>query len=238
MKEKILSFLKTNTKLNGVQDSYLLGVAELYSKTITDETQIATTFTDGVVDLLKFNAGLLQTEGDKRATEAAKTALKNYQKEHGLNEDSTPIKKETKKKVKDVDPDDSDDTDDSKMPAWAKKLLADNTELKTKFEAQEQEKTTAQLTGKISAKLKEKGIPESYFKGRNLIPKSEAEIDQLITSVETDYNGFKQEMAEQGVVISVPPTGAGSVKEGEATGKALAEKRNTNASEGVKGKKV
>ncbi len=43
-----------------------------------------------------------------------------------------------------------------------------------------------------------------------LIPKSEAEIDQLVASIETDYAGFKQEMAEKGVVISVPPTGGGS----------------------------
>lgn len=232
MKEKILTFLKS--KLSGVSESFLSGVAEHYSKTVTEEKQIETTFTDGVIDLLKSNAGLLQTEGDKRATEAAKTALKNYQEKHGLNDDGTPVKKETKKKEKEVtDPDE---------PAWftaykeeQKTLVAG---LTTKFEVQEQEKTASQLTGKVSAKLKEKGIPESYFKGRNLVPKSEAEIDQLITSVETDYNGFKQEMAEQGVVISRPPTGAGSVKEGEAAGKALAEKRNTNSSDGVKGKKV
>ena len=235
MKEKILTFLKS--KLSGVSESFLLGVAEHYSKTVTEEKQIETTFTDGVIDLLKSNAGLLQTEGDKRATEAAKTALKNYQEKHGLDENGVPIKKETKKKTKDVDADD-DDSDDSKMPAWAKKLLADNTELKTKFEVQEQEKTSAQLNGKVNAKLKEKGIPESYFKGRNLIPKSEAEIDQLVETINMDYNGFKQEMAEQGVVISVPSAGTGSVKEGEAVGKALAEKRNTNASDGVKGKKV
>ena len=52
-------------------------------------------------------------------------------------------------------------------------------------------------------------IPASYFKGRNLIPKSEAEIDQLVATIENDYNGFKQEMAEKGVVISVPPAGGG-----------------------------
>lgn len=232
MKEKILTFLKS--KLSGVSESFLLGVAEHYSKTVTEEKQIETTFTDGVIDLLKSNAGLLQTEGDKRATEAAKTALKNYQEKHGLDENGVPIKKETKTKSKEVT--------DPEEPAWFtayKKEQADLvTGLTTKFEVQEQEKTSAQLNGKVNAKLKEKGIPESYFKGRNLIPKSEAEIDQLVETINMDYNGFKQEMAEQGVVISVPSAGTGSVKEGEAVGKALAEKRNTNASDGVKGKKV
>lgn len=208
MKEKILVFLKT--KLSGVPDNYLLGVAEHYSKTITEEKQIETTFTDGVIDLLKLNAGLLQSEGDKRVTEATKTALRNFQEKHGLNEDGTPIKKVGRPK-KDVDPDNSDD--DEKIPKWAEKILADQTELKQKIEVQVQEKTLAALTEKVKVHEKLKDIPASYLKGRNLVPKSEAEIDQLVTSIVTDYNGFKQEMAEKGVVISVPPTGGGQQSE-------------------------
>ena len=38
---------------------------------------------------------------------------------------------------------------------------------------------------------------------------SRDEIDQLVADIETDYNGFKQEMAEKGVVISKPPEGGG-----------------------------
>lgn len=237
MKEKILQFLKTNAKLSGVQDSYLLGVAEHYAKSITDETQIATTFTDGVVDFIKLNAGLLQSDGDKRATEAAKTALKNYQDKHGLDENGQPIKKAETKKKKKVEDDETDD-DDSAMPAWAKKILADNVELKTKFEAQEKAKTTAALTEKITKHDKLKDIPASWLKGRNLIVGSEGEVDQLVTSIEGDYNAFKQEMADKGVVISVPLSGGGSPKEGEALGKAIAAKRNANSSDGGLGKKV
>jgi hypothetical protein len=211
MKEKILAFLKT--KLNGVPDNYLLGVAEHYSKTVTEEKQIETTLTDGVIDLLKLNASLLQSEGDKRVTEATKTALKNFQEKHGLNEDGTLKKKVGRPlKVKDVESDDSDETDED-VPAWAKKILAKNAELEQRIEAQTQERTSAALAEKVSKHEKLKDIPSSYLKGRNLIPKSEAEIDQLAAQIETDYNGFKQEMAEKGVVISVPPAGGGA--EGE-----------------------
>ena len=233
MKEKILSFLKTNAKLQGVPENYLLGVAEHYSKTVTEETQIATTFTDGVIDLLKLNANLLQSEGDKRATEASKTALKNFQKEHGLDENGKPIEDpKKKKKEKDVDP------DEPVIPEWAKKIQTENAELKTKLETQEQEKTSAALSEKVLKHEKLKGIPASWLKGRNLIPKSEGEIDQLAETLEADYNGFKQELVEQGVIMSVPPASTGSAKEGEAIGKTIAEKRNANASEGVKGKEV
>ena len=206
MKEKILAFLKT--RLNGVPDSYLSGVAEYYSKTMKDEKDIETVITDGIIETLKFSANQLQIEGDRRATEAQKTALKNFQEKHGLNEDGTSIKKVGRPpKDKDADPDPDE-------PAWVanfKKEYSDSiTALKAEIEAQKQEKTLAALSEKVSKHEKLKDIPQSYLKGRNLVPKSEAEIDQLATEIETDYNGFKQDMAEKGVVISVPPAGGGA----------------------------
>jgi len=208
MKEKILSFLKT--KLVGVPETFLLGVADTFSKTVKDEKDIETVFTDGVVETLKFSAAQLQIEGDRRATEAQKTALKNFQEKHGLTEDGTPIKKPVGRppKTKDVDSDDSDEGDE-KIPEWAKKILAKNAELEQKIEKQVQEKTLALLAEKVSKHDKLKDIPQSFLKGRNLVPKSEAEIDQLVATIESDYNGFKQEMAEKGVIVSVPPAGGG-----------------------------
>jgi hypothetical protein len=206
MKEKIVLFLKT--KLTGVQESYIQGVAEHYSKTVTEDKQIETTFTDGVIDLLKLNAGLLQSEGDKRATESAKTALKNYQDKHGLDENGKPIedKKPVGRPKKDADPDE---------PSWFKEYRTQKdteyAELKTKLEKAEQEKTSAALIERVKAHEKLKDIPVSFFKGRNLIPKSEAEIDQLAESINVDFTGFKQEMANKGVVISVPPAGGGTI---------------------------
>lgn len=233
MKDKILAFLKTKLNGLGVQDSYLNGVAETYSRIVKEEKDIETVITDGVIEVLKFSAGHIQVEEDRRTA----AALKKYQDKYGLTEDGKPIKppKPPKEKDKDADP-------DSDEPKWftAHKEKQEKAveELSNKLLALEKEKTTAQLTDKVVAKLKEKGIPASYYKGRNLIIESEDKLDQLITNVETDYNGFKQEMAEQGVVISVPPAGAGGVKEGELTGKSIAEKRNAHSSEGVTGKKI
>jgi hypothetical protein len=205
MKEKIILFLKT--RLPGVAESYLNGIAETYSKTIKDEKEIETVISDGVIEVLKYSAAQLQIEGDKRVTQA-KLDLKTFQEKHGINEDGT-LKKPVGRPKKDVDPDNSDD--DGKIPKWAEKFLADQSELKQKFETQTQEKTLAALSERVSKHEKLKDIPQSYLKGRNLVPKSEAEIDQLAAEIETDYNGFKQEMAEKGVVISVPPTGGGSI---------------------------
>lgn len=221
MKEKILAFLKT--KIQGVSEAYLLGVADLYSKTVTEETQIESTFTDGVIDLLKLSAAQLQSEGDRRATEAQKTALKNFLEKHNLDENGKP---------KGTPPPPGD------VPEWFKAYQEEHTQLKTKLDGFEKEKTVSQLKATLVAKLKEKGIPDSYIKGRNLAIEKEEDIDQLVTSIDTDYTTFRQELVEQGVIISVPRAAEGSVKEGEVLGKTIAEKRNANSSEGVEGKKV
>lgn len=220
MKEKIVLFLKT--KLNGVQESYLNGVAEHYSKTITEEKQIETTFTDGVIDLLKLNAGLLQTEGDRRATEAQKTALKNYQEKHGLDENGKPI--EIKKSVGRPKKEDVDPEEPAWFTAFKEEQVRSTEALKAEIDKQKQEKTLAALSEKVTKHEKLKDIPASYLKGRNLIPKSEDEIDKLAAEIETDYNGFKQEMAEKGVVISVPPAGGGPANEKSTIDDYLAEK--------------
>lgn len=233
MKGKILSFLKT--KLNGVQENYLSGIADHYAKTVTEESQIETTLTDGVIDLLKLNAAYFQTEGDRRATEAADTALKNYRKKHGLDENGKPVNPGNPPKKK-------DDTGDPDEPAWFKAYReakdAEIAELKNTFEQQKKEKERMTLTDKVKSHEKLKGIPDWYIKKCNLTPNSEGEIDQLITSIESDWNTAKQEMAEQGVHISVPPAGGSGIKEGAALGKMIAEKKNTNSSDGVKGKTI
>lgn len=225
MKEKILSFLKTNAKLAGVPDNYLLGVADHYAKSITEESQIATTLTDGVVDLLKFNADILQVEGDRRAT----AALKTFKEKNAIE-----LKEEKpKEKPKEVNSDE---------PAWFTKFKEDQQKvidgLSNKLSQQEKEKSVTAMAEKVKSHDKLKNIPKSFLAGRNLIPESEDKIDELVTTIEGAYNNFTQEMAEKGVVISIPPTGGASLKDGATAGKSIAEKRNANTSDGVKGKAV
>ena len=210
MKEKILAYLKTKigSHAGGIQESYLIGIAEKYSKTITEETQIATILTDGILDILKDTYTSIQSEVDRKADAKTKAELKAFQEKHGLNEDGTPVRKPGRPpKEKDAEP----DPDEPKWFTAFKKEQQEATEkLKAEIETQKQEKTSAELSERVKKHEKLKDIPASYFKGRNLVPKSEAEIDQLVTQIETDYNGFKQEMAEKGVVISVPPAGGGA----------------------------
>ncbi len=236
MKEKIFAFLKTKLAnfAGGVEDAFLLEYADHFSKSITEETAIATTLTDGVIDQMKVAYGFYNKEVVNKTAKAQETALKKFREKHGLDENGKPIEDPAKKKTKEVsDPDE---------PGWFTNYKKQQEELvsglKTKLEKQEEEKAASALVEKVKSHEKMKDIPASFLKGRNLAPKSEAEIDQLVATVEADYNGFKQEMADKGVVISVPPSGGGAPKEGADAGKKIAEKRNANTSEGVTGKKI
>jgi hypothetical protein len=232
MKEKILVFLKS--KLTGVSESFLSGVAETWGKTIKEEKDIETTFTEGIIETLKFSALELQKEGDRRATEASKTALKTFQEKHGLDENGKLIEDPTKKKPKkDVDPEE---------PAWftafkeSQQKIIDG--LTQKIETQEKEKTSNALTEKVKAHEKLKGIPASYLKGRNLTVESEDKIEELVKGIESDWNTFKQDLADQGTHISIPASSTDTVKEGETTAKAIADKRNNEGKAVKEGKKV
>jgi hypothetical protein len=207
MKEKILAFLKT--KLAGVQETYLKEVADFYAKSLTDETKIEATFTDGVVDFIKLNASQLQKEGDRRATEASATAVKTFQEKHGLDENG---------KTKAI-PGKTDPAPNPDEPAWftafKKEQAEKQAELNAKIEKQEKEKTSSVLTEKVKAHPKLKDIPASFLAGRNLTPASEADIDNLVNTIETEYNGLKQELVEKGVIQSQPPKGGGAPVDGK-----------------------
>ena len=193
MKKQIIAFLKT--QLPGVQDSYINGVAEFYSKTIIEEKDIETVLTKNTIEALKYSSEELQKEGDRRAT----TAVKTYQDKHGLTEDGKPVKV--------VEP---PKPGAEEVPAWVKDLQTRIQSLDEKFKNTEKEKTFTSLSGKVTEALKAKGIPNEYSKGRITAIETEEQIDQLVGTIETDYQGFMQYQAEQGVIIQRPPMGSGS----------------------------
>lgn len=216
MKDKILQKLKLACGNNtSISDKTLEKLAEMMATTVTEETQI-----DAAVELQK---PILQ-EFDGNISHVAAEAAKK----------TKPVDKPIDKPAdKPADPNEPE-----WFKAYRKKQDQETTALKNKLEGIDKEKAVAQLTGKITAKLKEKGIPESYYKGRNLLIDDESGIDQLVTSIDTDFIGFKQELAESGVIISVPQSSSSGLKEGEALGAQIAEKRNAGTSEGVQGKKL
>ena len=239
MKEKILQYLKTQigAHAGGIQEAFLIGVAEKFSKTITEEDKIPTEINASVLETLKTTYDFMQSEVGRRTTDAQQTALKNWREKHGLGEDGKPLKKEKEKPTENVGGDD--------VPEWFRKIQeknsAETAELKGKIERYESEKTREQLLGKVHSALKEKGIPLSFLgkvASRNLAVEGEDKIDPLIAEIEADWNSFTQEAANNGVNVVIPKQSSGAPPDGEAKGKELAARRNASATEGVKAKKL
>ena len=44
--------------------------------------------------------------------------------------------------------------------------------------------------GKLTSKLKEKGIPQSYYKNRNISIENDSDLETLTTAIESEYGVF------------------------------------------------
>lgn len=185
MKTKIFAHLKT--KLNGVPDAYLQRVADQYSKTITDEAQIATAITDGVIEVLKDSAMFAQQEGDRRAQTAQKTALDEFRKKHNLDENGKPIQNPNPQ------PNPTPGTGGEEMPAWGKVLLETVTKLSGTVEQQNAAKARESKIQQIQSKLKAKGIDDSVLDvWGGLVNVDSETLDSDIDAVAARYVESKQ----------------------------------------------
>jgi hypothetical protein len=78
MKQKILEALKA--KFVGVSDTILSRIAEKSARTVTTEDAV-----QAAVDAVTFQQ-VIDSESDRRATEATQTAVINYEKKHSIKE--------------------------------------------------------------------------------------------------------------------------------------------------------
>lgn len=208
MEEQILTALKTKYKNLGFGEKALSGVAAFLAQTVTEEDGIEPAVTGAELLLKAF-----QSDIDARVTSAVSKA-KSEQKP----EQAPPAEKKPEKK-------------DDEVPTWAKGIL-------DRLDAFEKKEARTTLVSQAKAKLAEKKIPESFLRGRSLELQSEAEIDNLVASIEADYTAFRQDLVNQGVIVNNPQEGGGE-KADAAIAKMIAEKRNNpTIASGVVGKKL
>ena len=208
MEEQILTALKTKYKNLGFGEKALSGVAAFLAQTVTEENGIEPAVTGAELLLKAF-----QSDIDARVTTAL-SKVKSEQKP----EQAPPAEKKPEKK-------------DDEVPTWAKGIL-------DRLDAFEKKEARTTLVSQAKAKLAEKKIPESFLRGRSLELQSEAEIDNLVSSIEADYTAFRQDLVNQGVIVNNPQEGGGD-KADAAIAKMIAEKRNNpTMASGVVGKKL
>lgn len=190
MKEKILELLRA--KFNGTPNKVLDRVADHLSQTVTDESQLETAIA-GVQPLVTSFAEILQSETDRRVTEATSKALDNWRKKHGLDENGKPIQQ----------PNPPVDTPGggNDVPAWAKGLMETVTTLAGTVEAVTKKNTLAEKQSNVRTQLKAKGVPEKYmdmFAGRVNLDSENVETE--IERVASEYTAFRQDLINEEVV--------------------------------------
>jgi len=196
MKEKILQLLRA--KFQGTHNVVLDRVADHLSQTVKDESELETAIA-GVEPLVKSFSEVLQSETDRRVTDAQKKAIDNFRQKHGLDENGKPIQ----------DPD-FEKKDDPTPPQ-----NAELKKLQERLEAFEKKEKQGELMNSLKGKLKEKKIPESFIKGRTV--ESEDQIDTVLKEIETDFAGVKQHFINEGVLTEKPadPLGGGDKADDE-----------------------
>jgi hypothetical protein len=185
MKEKILAQLKQ--KFTGVS-TVLLGLyADSIAAKITTETEIEGAISElenlpiSIPDQNKF----YQTEGDRRAAEAAITREANLKQQFNfVDKSGTPP-----------------------TPPANPKPTDEILSLKARLDEFEKNQKRAVYLQKAQSMLTEKNIPKSFYS--KVLEKMEFENDETIEAavneINTDFTSFKQSMVDEGLLLIEKP---------------------------------
>ena len=187
MKEKILAALKTKFQNLGFSEKAYGGVADYLAATVADENAIEAAIS-GVEPLLKS----FQGDIDTRVT----TALAKQ-------------KAELEKKNPPGTPPPADPNDISTIVANAVKAAVEP--LQQRIEGYEKRETQKTLQSKVLSSVREalktdaeKKAFDAWIKGRSVSVEDESKLEEVISSLQTGYTEFRQEMINQGVIPDVP----------------------------------
>jgi len=209
MKELILKALQT--KYDGVDAKILDRMADKLAKTVTKEEDVQTT-----VDGVTFQ-NLLESYGDFRATESAKTSISNYEKKYKLK-DGKVVEEPKDPKPGDPEPPKKDPKTGEEEPAWAKALAARLDKMEKAQAAQDAEKAQTLRKSRLTELLKD--APESVrkmYEGNfdNMSFKDDAAYDEWLSSTKTVVDGFMNDFKAKGAHVHPPMAGGKGNPKGE-----------------------
>lgn len=190
MKKKLLEALAT--KFAGVSASALERVAASLAKKVTNEDEI-----DNFVEGVTF-AQVLESYADSRSTEAASSAIANYEKKYSLK-DGKQVQSDP---AKDKDKDNHDDA-----PAWAKALIEQNDRLQKEVAAMKSGKLVESRRAKLDEVLKD--LSDAQKKGYARISVesgSDDEFNSMLEEIKTEVEGIKTESKRNGATFNAPFT--------------------------------
>ena len=200
MNKEILEALKT--KFEGVSESVLGRVANTMAKTATTNEEIAT-FVEGAT-IQK----VIESYADQRATEAAHTAVRNYELKHKLKEG---VKLDTPDgTTQSLQPQNSQQGGAENIPAWAQTLIETNKRLEGRLAEMETERTTSKRKTQLAAVISK--LPENIRKPYERITldtMKDEEFATLLSDIGTEVDGITSSINSKGVVFGRPASMVG-----------------------------
>lgn len=199
MNEKILALLAA--KFQGASESVLSRIAAKLAKTVKSEEEAK-----AAVDGYTWQQ-LIDSYADSRATEAAQTAVHNYEQKHGLK-DGAKIEGEPK-----PDPTSQQQNTGDEVPEWAKALVESNRKLTERLSSMEAERTTASRRQQLSAVTGK--LPENLRKGYDRTPVeglSDEQFTALMGEISSEVEGIVRSTQQKGVVFGRPGAAHGGTE--------------------------
>lgn len=229
-----ITALLTN-KFAGVRKDGLAHIARLIALQATTQEEAQALIDKMDADKVTETVREYRKNVDKEVTDATKT--------HEAN-----LKKKFEFKEKGGQPDESGNPgntkpdDPSDVASIIKAAVAEAVKpLQEKLAGFEGEQVTKTRLQTLEGKLKD--MPENFkakvmkdFKRMNF--EDDESFSEYLTETESDIAAFNQELADRGLGQQPKPLMGKAAKEGADLGKTIAEKRNSNSSEGIKGKEI
>lgn len=200
MKKPIAAKLKT--KFDGVSEAIVDRHAAKMAKTITREEDI-----DAAVEAVTLQI-LIDSYGDSRATEAAQTAVTNYEKKHGLAEGKMAEGGQGSGSNKPPKAEEDDDT-----PKWAKEVIDANKALRAEIDALKGSKTIETRRSQLIAAVSK---APAQFKTR-----AEKEFDKSSFLTNEDWNGWFEEVKTDAEALATQLNAKGATFQRPLAGGAL-----------------
>ena len=210
MKEKLLALLKT--KFPGVDNATLERIAAKRIENVTDEAQLP-----AIVEGIGFQ-DVLQSYGDYRAGDAAQTAVRNYEKKHGLkdgmkvDDGGAPYPK--------TEPAPKPAGGADQVPSWVQALIDSNKKLNERLDKMDSERTTATRKQQLSAIIEK--LPENIRKAYERTPVdglTDEQFNTLVGEITTEVDGIASAIQAKGAVFGRPSVQGGTGNQGEELSK-------------------
>lgn len=194
------------TRFEGISESVLDRMAKKIAKTATTAEEVKSTVEEVTIQQI------IDAEGDRRATDAQKTAVANYERKHGLK-DGKSI--EPSEQNEPTEPHGNKDPED--MPQWAKTLVENNAKLQQQLAAMSTERIANDRKRQLSAVVEQ--LPENLRKPydrMSLDGLSEEQFNATLEDVKTEVGGIVDNLKQSGLVFS-RPMGGNSERTAELT---------------------